>query len=309
MDLLNQYKDSDDSCDSVVKDYHVTLEAPQSGDKHDDVTQETAALTAEDYFGLGDSESDSDISHAVSSAKSASSEVLQKHLKRTLPASPKNQKSDECLEHGTVLPDSDFWKGENEEDIYWDDPNKIWKSKFKFKDTMTSKRRTSHEYQTEFTEEDTISAKKLKPNESVLHYESKPLSISCFNVHKRIAPYLNEGLTRTSIPKKSESLQGHSGAINNIKWCSSQYSHLLLTCSMDATVKIWNVFTTSTSDKCVQVFPQHSKAVKDAVWTTDGKNVLSCGYDKTVRLLDVVKGSFSVLNIYTCMSFIFHSLS
>ena len=286
MDLLNQYKDSDDSCDSVM-----TLEAPQSGDKHDDVT-------AEDYFGLGDSESDSDISHAVSSAKSASSEVLQKHLKRTLPASPKNQKSDECIEHGTVLPDSDFWKGENEEDIYWDDPNKIWKKKFKFKESMTPKRRTSNEYQTEFTKEDTVSAKKLKPNESVLHYESKPLSISCFNVHKRIAPYLNEGWTGTSIPKKSESLQGHSGAINNIKWCSSQYSHLLLTCSMDATVKIWNVFTTSTSDKCVQVFPQHSKAVKDAVWTTDGKNVLSCGYDKTVRLLDVVKGSFSVLNIY-----------
>ncbi|KAI0207981.1 WD repeat-containing protein 25 [Lamellibrachia satsuma] len=57
---------------------------------------------------------------------------------------------------------------------------------------------------------------------------------------------------------------------------------------MDRSVKIWDVL--STTPTCVQTLRFHEKAVKDATWSVQGREVLSGGYDRTARICDVEKG-------------------
>ena len=81
-------------------------------------------------------------------------------------------------------------------------------------------------------------------------------------------------------------LDAHQGCINKISW-NPCYKDFLLSASMDTTVKIWSIGLMPT---CVWE-TAHSQAVKDAKWSVDGLNVLSCGYDKFLRITDVNKGN------------------
>ena len=120
---------------------------------------------------------------------------------------------------------------------------------------------------------------------------------SCFVVHHKIAPQLHTVAQRISrIPKKVLLvLPGHSGTVNRIHWGIPEYSHLLLTASMDATVRVWNVFSSRGSDPCVRTLKVHSKAVKAARWSACGRQILSCSYDKFAKLTDVECGTVSWL--------------
>ncbi|GAB1608184.1 WD repeat-containing protein 25-like [Argonauta hians] len=111
-----------------------------------------------------------------------------------------------------------------------------------------------------------------------------------FFVHGKIAPHqANMHHAQNQIAKKREtSMQAHSGAINRIQWCIPQYSHLLLSAADDSQVKIWNMW--SQFDPCVQIFRNHSKCVKDAKWSSCGRQVLTCGYDRTAVISDVETG-------------------
>lgn len=75
-------------------------------------------------------------------------------------------------------------------------------------------------------------------------------------------------------------------------WCSGQQitfaAHLLASAGMDNTIFIWNVW--SEDRKKARVFNHHKAAVKDVKWSHRGLSVLSCGYDKSSRLIDVEKG-------------------
>ena len=58
-------------------------------------------------------------------------------------------------------------------------------------------------------------------------------------VHPKIAPLLHNRRQTCRVPSKPEwQDQGHSGAVNRIKWNVQSYSHLFVTCSMDSTVKV-----------------------------------------------------------------------
>eukprot|EP00057_Strongylocentrotus_purpuratus_P032693 XP_788503.3 PREDICTED: WD repeat-containing protein 25-like [Strongylocentrotus purpuratus] len=80
----------------------------------------------------------------------------------------------------------------------------------------------------------------------------------------------------------------HEGPVTHVEWNIPQFSHLLLSSSMDKTVRVWDY---STQRKCVQTLRCHEGAVKDAQWNADGQLILSCGFDKTARLSDTRSGT------------------
>ncbi|XP_038078408.1 WD repeat-containing protein 25-like isoform X2 [Patiria miniata] len=102
--------------------------------------------------------------------------------------------------------------------------------------------------------------------------------------------YQLERHTTSKLPKhRTLRLLSHTGPVTHVRWCSaSQFSHLLLSSSMDETVRIWNGI--SKVGGCLQTLNCHRGAVKDAQWGEGGRCVLSCGFDKTARLCDAESG-------------------
>ncbi|KAG9290774.1 hypothetical protein G9A89_011737 [Geosiphon pyriformis] len=78
----------------------------------------------------------------------------------------------------------------------------------------------------------------------------------------------------------------HVKGVNAIKWCGA-FGQVLASASMDGTVRIWDVFR---SKKCALIL-KHDGAVKDVQWDGQGKNILSGGYDKLVKLTDLETGT------------------
>lgn len=115
-------------------------------------------------------------------------------------------------------------------------------------------------------------------------------------VHSMISQSLNarQILNRPS-SKRDQELQVHNGVINRIKWCVPQYSHLLLSVSMDKKVKVLNAWTQH--EPCVQNLEWHSKAIKDAEWNMTGRQILSASYDRTCILSDVETGGLLILHV------------
>ena len=85
--------------------------------------------------------------------------------------------------------------------------------------------------------------------------------------------------------------QGHSKCINHIRWNPTK-QNLLASASMDHTVAIWD---TNTNGLCVNRFTFHEAAVKDVEWRSCGTQMLSCGYDKSAKLVDIDSGNFSLV--------------
>lgn len=108
-------------------------------------------------------------------------------------------------------------------------------------------------------------------------------------VHPKITSHLHKQNVNCKLPTAIEwTNPAHAGVTNRIKWNIPMYSHLLVSCSMDTTVKVWNVW--SQLDPCVQVLKSHDKAVKDIDWSHDGKQLLSSSYDKSAAVSDVETG-------------------
>ncbi|ESP02854.1 hypothetical protein LOTGIDRAFT_64760, partial [Lottia gigantea] len=81
---------------------------------------------------------------------------------------------------------------------------------------------------------------------------------------------------------------GHNQVINRVQWNKPNYSHLVLSVSMDRTIKIWNAW--SSLESCVRIINCHDKAVKDCVWDPTGEKILSCCYDRSSALVCVRTG-------------------
>lgn len=79
--------------------------------------------------------------------------------------------------------------------------------------------------------------------------------------------------------------EGHSQGVNCVRWHPNR-SNLLVSASMDHSVHVWD---TSSGANCSKLM-HHTAAVKDAKWNLDGSQVLSCGYDKTARLVNLETG-------------------
>lgn len=138
---------------------------------------------------------------------------------------------------------------------------------------------------------DSKPATDLKPLQLQVVTEVVNRKTNFFIVHSKIQPHLlQKDAVKNRKPQKAiKRLNAHEGTVNRVKWCIREHSHLLLSASMDRTVKIWNVFS-SAEQPCVQTLAFHRRAVKDADWASSGRQLVSCGFDRTARVSDVESG-------------------
>ncbi|ESO02629.1 hypothetical protein HELRODRAFT_66271 [Helobdella robusta] len=107
--------------------------------------------------------------------------------------------------------------------------------------------------------------------------------------------YIGNNIIKTNLKKKRNNhvpkklhlhSQNHEKPVNRIKWCCDEFSNLILSASLDSTVKISDIF----QKRCVYTIKSHVAGVRDAAWTSCGRKVGSCGYDKMLILTDLEAG-------------------
>ena len=100
-------------------------------------------------------------------------------------------------------------------------------------------------------------------------------------------PHLGRAPERCFLPKEHvHTWKGHSKGVAAIRFIPTS-GHLLLSCGLDAKIKILKVFG---KRRCVQTYHGHSKAVRDICFNNDGTKFLSTGYDKQFKLWDTETG-------------------
>ncbi|EFX88035.1 hypothetical protein DAPPUDRAFT_305671 [Daphnia pulex] len=89
------------------------------------------------------------------------------------------------------------------------------------------------------------------------------------------------------IPKKQiHAWTGHNKGVAQIRWFPKT-AHLLLSCSMDGRVKIWEVYK---DRRCVRTYFGHRQAVRDISFNNTGDKFLSAAYDRYIKLWDTETG-------------------
>jgi len=190
---------------------------------------------------------------------------------------------------------ADFWNTDLPADD-WSHPEKIWGVTSDLTAGNTSDKIVNLALDSEVPKIKGYSSKRRQSDISAeVQASSESLRTvrkSCFMVHHKVAPHLHAVMRSTNrIPRKVlRVLPGHSGTVNRIHWNVPEYSNLLLTASMDTTVRVWNVLSSRDSDPCVRMLKVHSKAVKAARWSACGRRILSCSYDNFAKLTDVESG-------------------
>ncbi|XP_051625542.1 WD repeat-containing protein 25 isoform X4 [Manacus candei] len=108
-------------------------------------------------------------------------------------------------------------------------------------------------------------------------------------ISELIKPYLGSKYKSTEVPKSLIFyMSKHSGPVNEIQWCPvREQSHMLLSASMDKTVKVWDAVDTGC---CLKTYSCHSCAVRAAQWSSCGRRILSGGFDSTLHLTDIETG-------------------
>ncbi|XP_076464034.1 WD repeat-containing protein 25-like [Babylonia areolata] len=127
-------------------------------------------------------------------------------------------------------------------------------------------------------------------NDSRMLPDSK---MKVYEVHPKISPHLNREQSNRCACKLLHRWSAHAGVINRISWCSNpSFSHLIVSASMDSTLRVWNAW--GQQRPCVRTLTTHTKAVRDVQWSTDGRCVLSCSYDRSAAVTDVETGQRQV---------------
>ncbi|XP_063703595.1 pre-mRNA-processing factor 17 [Culicoides brevitarsis] len=97
--------------------------------------------------------------------------------------------------------------------------------------------------------------------------------------------------------------QGHTKGVSAIKFFPKS-AHLLLSCSMDTKVKIWEIYG---ERRCLRTYSGHRQAVRDIDFNINGEKFLSAGYDRYIKLWDTETGQvvsrFSAKKIPFCVKF------
>lgn len=106
------------------------------------------------------------------------------------------------------------------------------------------------------------------------------------------------------LPKKCiHTWTGHTKGVQAIE-LFPQTGHLLLSGSMDHSLRIWDVMN---DRECMRVYNGHSGAVRGLNFSNDGKQFLSCGFDRFLRLWDTETGqsvgSFTNRRVPYCIKF------
>ena len=238
--------------------------------QHEPVLSPTATPSETDYFGL-DSDSESD---------SLSHDEPQSKLKLI-------DSTDQGDTMQVETPSTRFWT--NDAHV-----NYKWTSHLTDTDDSPTQSSVGDSISTSATRKASklnknIQSRKRKFNDTLQTEQTKCDNNVKFYIHHRMKPFLHQTIAR-KVPsaKKLHIPNAHESAVNTVSWNFGQYSHMLLTASMDQTVKVWNLF--SPSMQPLSIYSNHDKAVKQAVWCSDGKQCLTASYDKTCRLIDVVSG-------------------
>uniref|UniRef100_A0A1B6LIK0 Pre-mRNA-processing factor 17 n=1 Tax=Graphocephala atropunctata TaxID=36148 RepID=A0A1B6LIK0_9HEMI len=92
---------------------------------------------------------------------------------------------------------------------------------------------------------------------------------------------------RCFLPKSHvHTWQGHSKGISAIRWFPHS-AHLLLSCSMDCRVKLWEVYN---DRRCIRTYYGHRQAVRDIAFNNPGTQFLSAAYDRYIKMWDTETG-------------------
>uniref|UniRef100_A0A803SUZ3 Cell division cycle 40 n=1 Tax=Anolis carolinensis TaxID=28377 RepID=A0A803SUZ3_ANOCA len=90
------------------------------------------------------------------------------------------------------------------------------------------------------------------------------------------------------LPKKQIHVwSGHTKGVSAVRLFPLS-GHLLLSCSMDCKIKLWEVYG---ERRCLRTFIGHSKAVRDICFNNAGNQFLSAAYDRYLKLWDTETGS------------------
>nr|DBA26576.1 TPA: hypothetical protein GDO54_010817 [Pyxicephalus adspersus] len=89
------------------------------------------------------------------------------------------------------------------------------------------------------------------------------------------------------LPKKQIHVwSGHTKGVSAVSLFPFS-GHLLLSCSMDCKIKLWEVYN---ERRCLRTFIGHSKAVRDICFNNSGTQFLSAAYDRYLKLWDSETG-------------------
>lgn len=99
--------------------------------------------------------------------------------------------------------------------------------------------------------------------------------------------YNNSSIKSYLIPKKcSYTWNEHTEGVNILQWFPNT-GHMILSGSMDTTIKIWDVHN---HKKCLRTFKGHSKGIRNLNFNRDGTFFISTSYDRWVKIWDTETG-------------------
>jgi len=195
-----------------------------------------------------------------------------------------NTKTEFRMNDVTVdIPQSSFWEGVSTSDVRVEESSTNLKRKVGIKGNASKKYPKSHS--------DAVKLAAHVSDQVKTQSSQNDKARKMYFVHSKVQHLLHKNVSNNKPPTKLEwTNPGHASATNRIQWNIPSFSHLLVSCSMDSSIKVWNVW--STMDPCVRTIQVHDRAVKDVTWSPDGRQLLSSSYDRTAALTDVEKGIY-----------------
>nr|XP_060611337.1 WD repeat-containing protein 25 [Anolis sagrei ordinatus] len=128
-------------------------------------------------------------------------------------------------------------------------------------------------------------------------------------VSQYMMPYLGSKYGVSEIPKNLVfQMSEHSGPVNAVRWCPLQkWSHLLLSVSMDKTVKVWDAMDQGC---CLKTYHHHTGAVRAVQWSPCGSRFVTGGFDNMLHAIDIETGAqlFSSRNGFRISTLKIHPL-